>query len=54
MWAHANPTSFSRWLRGEIGDDMLTKLEQHAARPQFITEAWLADMEQQLIKEAKQ
>jgi len=28
-------------------------LEQAAARPQFITDSWLADMEQQLTKEAK-
>ncbi len=53
MWSHHNPTSFTRWLRGQIGEDMLTTLEQAAARPQFITDSWLADMEQQLTKEAK-
>ena len=54
MWAHHNPTSFTRWLNGEIGGDMLCRLERRAAEPQFITEAWLQDTEQQLIAEINQ
>lgn len=54
MWAHHNPTSFTRWLDGQIGADLLALLERRAGEPQFITEAWLQDVEQELKNQLKE
>ena len=51
FWAHQHPTSWTRWLAGEIGDDMLTKLERWANTPAHVTIPFLQDTEQQLLKE---
>jgi 5-methylcytosine-specific restriction endonuclease McrA len=54
MWAHHNPTSFTRWLDGQIGSEMLAWLERRAGEPQFITESWLQDVEQELLNQTKE
>ena len=43
--------ALTRWLAGEIGDDMLTKLERWANTPAHVTIPFLQDTEQQLLKE---
>lgn len=54
FFAHnRNNSAFWLWLQGEIGLPTIQWLRTRASEVQHVTYAWLQDMEQELLKEAK-